>query len=171
MAPVMSKVSPNDLPIMSISATSNLPATEFAQKMKDDYLPQLQQLRGVAEITLLGSEEREVQVKVDREKLKLYKIPLSQVVDAINRAGIEVPAGKIQTNVENNSVRLTGKISSLENIKNIQVAMPLPNSPVYVKDLASVVDGIKELASISRYNGKNCIGLMLKKGKCMEVSP
>ena len=57
LSPVMSKVSPNDLPIISISATSNLPATEFYQKMKDDYLPQIQQLKGVAEITLLGGEE------------------------------------------------------------------------------------------------------------------
>jgi HAE1 family hydrophobic/amphiphilic exporter-1 len=52
--PVMSKVSPNDLPIMSVSATSNLePDSEFYQKMKDDYLPQIQQLKGVAEITIL----------------------------------------------------------------------------------------------------------------------
>ncbi|HET7119117.1 MAG TPA: efflux RND transporter permease subunit, partial [Hanamia sp.] len=65
--PEMSKVSPNDLPIMQISATSNLPATDFYQKMKDDYLPQLQQIKGVAEITLLGGEEREIQVKVDQE--------------------------------------------------------------------------------------------------------
>ena len=43
--PVMSKVSPNDLPIISISANSNLPETEFYQKMKDDYLPQIQQLK------------------------------------------------------------------------------------------------------------------------------
>ncbi len=54
VSPVMSKVSPNDLPIMSMSATSTLPATVFYQKMKDEYLPQIQQLKGVAEITLLG---------------------------------------------------------------------------------------------------------------------
>ena len=63
LSPVMSKVSPNDLPIMSISATSNLSATEFYQKMKDDYLPQIQQIKGVAEITVLGGEEREISIK------------------------------------------------------------------------------------------------------------
>ena len=76
LSPVMSKVSPNDLPIMSLSATSNLPATEFYQKMTDNYLPRIQQLKGVAEITLLGGEEREIQVKVDQAKLKLYGISL-----------------------------------------------------------------------------------------------
>ena len=163
LSPVMSKVSPNDLPIMSISATSNLSATEFYQKMKDDYLPQIQQIKGVAEITVLGGEEREIQVKINQDKLKLYKISMVQVVEAINRSGLDLPAGKVQTEKESNSVRLTGKFASIEDIKNVQVAMPVIGSPVYVKDIADVIDGIKETTSISRYNGKNGIGLMLKK--------
>lgn len=163
LSPVMSKVSPNDLPIMSISATSNLSATEFYQKMKDDYLPQIQQIKGVAEITVLGGEEREIQVKINQDKLKLYKISMVQVVEAINRSGLDLPAGKVQTEKESNSVRLTGKFTSLEDIKNVQVAMPVLGSPVYVKDIADVIDGIKETTSISRYNGKNGIGLLLKK--------
>lgn len=162
-SPVMSKVSPNDLPIISISATSNLPATEFYQKMKDDFLPQIQQLKGVAEITLLGGEAREIQVKVNQEKLVYYKISLIQVVEAINRSGLDLPAGKVQTQKENNSVRIIGKFSTIEDIMNVQVAMPFPNSPVYVKDIAHVIDGVKEITSVSRYNGVNGIGLMLKK--------
>jgi HAE1 family hydrophobic/amphiphilic exporter-1 len=77
-----------------------------------------------------------------------------QVVEAINRSGLDLPAGKVQTDKENNSVRLTGKFASIEDIKNVQVAMPVLGSPVYVKDLADVIDGIKETTSISRYNGK-----------------
>jgi len=163
LSPVMSKVSPNDLPIMSISATSDLSATEFYQKMKDDYLPQIQQIKGVAEITVLGGEEREIQVKINQDKLKLYKISMVQVVEAINRSGLDLPAGKVQTEKESNSVRLTGKFTSIEDIKNVQVAMPVLGSPVYVKDIADVIDGIKETTSISRYNGKDGIGLLLKK--------
>lgn len=163
LSPEMSKVSPNDLPIMSISATSNLEPTEFYQKMKDDFLPQVQQIKGVAEITILGGEEREIQVKVDKEKLKLYKVSLLQVVEAINRSGIDLPAGKVQTDTESNSVRLVGKYNDITAIKNVQVAMPFPNSPVYVKDVAEVSDGIKEITSYSRFNGKAGIGLMIKK--------
>jgi HAE1 family hydrophobic/amphiphilic exporter-1 len=163
LSPEMSKVSPNDLPIMSISATSDLPSTEFYQRMKDDYLPQIQQLKGVAEITLLGGEEREIQVKVDQDKLKSYKVSLFQVVESINRSGLDLPAGKVQTNQENNTVRLTGKFATIEDIENVQIAMPIPGSPVYVKNVASVIDGIKETSSYSRYNGKAGIGLMLKK--------
>ncbi len=162
-SPVMSKVSPNDLPIMSISATSNLSATEFFQKMTDDYLPQIQQLKGVAEITILGGEEREIQVKVDQEKLRLYKIPLLQVVESINRSGIDLPAGKIESFTDKNSVRLTGKFHNLDDIKNVQVGMPVPGSPIYVKDIATVSDGVKEITSLSRFNGMPGLGLILKK--------
>ena len=163
LSPEMSKVSPNDLPIMQISATSNMPATAFYQKIKDDYLPQLQQIKGVAEITLLGGEEREIQVKVNQEKLKLYRVSLMQVSEAINRSGIDIPAGKVQASEVSNSVRLTGKFTNIEDIKNVQLTMPVPGSPVYVKDVATVTDGIKEITSINRYNGKNGIGMLLKK--------
>lgn len=163
LSPEMSKVSPNDLPIMSISATSDLTSTVFYQKMKDDFLPQIQQLKGVAEITLLGGQEREIQVKVDQDKLKFYKVSLQQMVEAINRSGLDVPAGKVESNRESNSVRLTGKFATVEDIKAVQVALPLPGSPVYVGDIAEVTDGIKEISSISRFNGKDGIGLLLKK--------
>ena len=163
LSPVMSKVSPNDLPIMSISATSHIPPTEFFQKMQDEYLPQIQQLKGVAEITLLGGEEREIQVKVDQDKLRMYKLSLSQVVETINRSGIDLPAGKVQSDEQNNSVRLIGKFATVDDIKNVQVAMLVPGSPVYVKDIAFVIDGVREIESVSRYNGTNGIGLLLKK--------
>jgi HAE1 family hydrophobic/amphiphilic exporter-1 len=163
LSPVMSKVSPNDLPIMSISATSNLGPTEFFQRMKDDFLPQLQQIKGVAEITVLGEQAREVQVRIDPDKLAHYHISMLQVVEAINRSGMDVPAGQVQNANEHQSVRLTGKFSSLDDIGQVQVALPAPGSPVYVKDLARVVDGIQEITSVSRYNGQGGIGLLLKK--------
>jgi HAE1 family hydrophobic/amphiphilic exporter-1 len=172
-SPVMSKVSPNDLPIMSISATSDLAPTVFYQRMKDELLPQIQQIRGVAELTILGGEEREIQVKVDKEKLKYYKVSLSQVIEAINRSGIDLPAGKIQTNQESNAVRFAGKFQKISDIQNVQVAMPFIGSPIYVRDVAEVVDAVSEITSVSRYNGKNGIGLLLKKqgdANAVEVS-
>ncbi len=172
-SPVMTKVSPNDLPIIYISATSNLPATEFYQKMQDEYLPQIQQLKGVAEITILGGEAREIQVKVNQDKLKLYKLSLSQVTDAILRSGLDIPAGNVKTDNELSSVRLTGKFNTVQQISDVQISMPALQSPVYVRDIATVTDGISETESVSRYNGVDGIGLLLKKqgdANAVEVS-
>lgn len=163
LSPEMSKVSPNDLPIMSISATSDMPATEFYQKIHDDYLPQIQQIKGVAELTLLGGEEREIQVVVDDAKLEHYQITMLQVVEAINRSGLDIPAGKIENESQSNSVKISSKYNKPEDVENIQVAIFPPSTSVYIKDIAVVKDGIKEITSISRYNGKNGIGILLKK--------
>ena len=177
LSPVMSKVSPNDLPIMSISATSNLTSTEFYQKMKDEFLPQIQQIKGVAEITLLGGEEREIQVKINQDKLKLYKISMVQVVEAINRSGLDLPAGKVQTEKESNSVRLTGKFTSLEDIKNVQVAMPVLGSPVYVKDVANIIVFLMEtrknsgLYNVGTGEARTCKDLVISTFTALNIEP
>jgi hydrophobic/amphiphilic exporter-1 (mainly G- bacteria), HAE1 family len=161
--PVISKVSPNDLPIMSISASSSMPETDFYQKMKDEYLPRIQQISGVAEITLLGGTEREIQVQVNPNKLKQYQLSMIQVVEAINRSGVDVPLGSIENEQASNSVRLVGKFNNLEALRKVQVAMTAPGSPIYLKDIAAIEDGTKAITSISRYNGKQGIGLLIKK--------
>ncbi len=172
-SPVMSKVSPNDLPIMSVSANSSESSTEFYQLMKDQLLPQIKQIKGVAEITLLGGQEREIQVSIYPDKLKLYQVSLIQVVEVIKRSGINLPSGQIDNNQNKHAVRLSGKFQSLEDIENIQIAMPSYSNPVYLKDIADISDGIKETSSISRFNGKNGIGLLIKKqgdANAVEVS-
>ncbi len=162
-SPVMSKLSVSELPIMQISSTSNLNSSEFYQKMVDEYVPQLQTIKGVAEITLLGGEEREIQIKVDKEKLLYYKLSLLQVTEAINRASKEVPAGKVKTDDEQITVKLSGKFDSTKDIENLAVAAAGPGSLIYLKDVATITDGIKDIESVSRYNGKNGIGILLKK--------
>lgn len=171
--PEMSKVSPNDLPMMSISATSQWEGVEFYQRMTDDFLPRMQQLQGVAEITLLGGEQREIQVRLDRGKLKRHGISIVQVTEAIRRSGLDLPAGSVQSSNSDFGLRLEGKFTSLQQIAGVQVALPAPGSPVYVRDLATVTDGVRDRTSVSRYNGKNGIGLLIKKqgdANSVEVS-
>jgi len=144
----MSKVSPNDLPIMFISANSDLSEAVFYQKMQDEYLPRIQQIKGVAEITILGGQEREIQVEIDKEKLKMYQIPLIQVIESLKRANLDLPIGTIDNTDESNSIRLIGKFKNLSEIENVQVAMPFPNNPILLKDIAKVVDGIKDVPQI-----------------------
>ncbi|MCF8258185.1 MAG: efflux RND transporter permease subunit [Flavobacteriales bacterium] len=163
MSPVMSKVSPNDLPIMSISATADMPPTELSQLMKDVYLPRIQQIKGVAEITVLGAEEREILVDVDRERLQQHGVSLRQVSEAVRVAGMDLPAGDVRTDETRTAVRMTAKHTTVQRIADVTVAMPAPGSPVKLSDVATVTDGVKEIESVSRFNGKNGIGLLLKK--------
>ncbi|MGA0560197.1 efflux RND transporter permease subunit [Larkinella sp. VNQ87] len=171
--PSMSKISPSDQPIMQLLATSNLPNEVFYQQMEDKYLPVIQQIKGVAEITMVGGDKREIRVNVDDDKLNYYGLSLLQVTQAINQANLDFPTGKVKSTSENMTLRLAGKFTSLDDIRKLVVATPPNGSPIRVGDVANVTDGLTEASSISRYNGQNGIGLFVKKqsdANAVEIS-
>ena len=168
----ISKISPSDLPIISMVANSNLPDREFRQKIKDEILPELQQIKGVADISLVGGETREIRVNVDKDKLKYYNLSLLQITQAIGQANMEFPTGKVRGNDQQMMVRLAGKFESVEDLKNLVIKSER-GSPVYLNDVAEVKDAIAETESIARYNGKNGLALFLKKqsdANAVEIS-
>ncbi len=171
--PSLAKISPSDAPIMQLLATSTLPNEVFYQQMEDKYLPQLQQIKGVAEITMVGGDKREIRINVDDDKLNYYGLSLLQVSQAINQANLDFPTGKVKNTKENMTLRLAGKFTSLDDIRKLVVATPPNGSPIRVSDVADVTDGLIEPTSISRYNGQNGIGLFIKKqsdANAVEIS-
>ncbi len=161
--PSISKISPSDQPIMQLLATSDLPNDVFYQQVKDDFLPKLQQITGVAEIKMVGGEQREVRVNVDNDKLSYFGLSLLQVTQSINQANIDFPTGKVKNIDENMTLRLAGKFKTIDDINNLVISSRSNGSLVRVSDVATVTDGVGEIESISRYNGVNGIGLFVKK--------
>ncbi|PQA60335.1 efflux RND transporter permease subunit [Siphonobacter curvatus] len=171
--PSLSKISPSDQPIMQLLATSSLPNEVFYQQVEDRYLPLMQQVPGVAEITMVGGDKREVRVNVNDDKLNYYGISLLQVTQAINQANMEFPTGKVKSSSEQITLKLAGKFSSMDDIRNLVVATPPNGSPIRVKDVATVTDGLADTESISRFNGQNGIGMFIKKqsdANAVEIS-
>ena len=64
------------------------------------------------------------------------------MVETINRSGIDLPAGKVQTDQENSSGAF-GKFNDLGSIQNVQLQCQC-QTVLFMKDIANVVDGIKE---------------------------
>ncbi|WP_077921224.1 efflux RND transporter permease subunit [Spirosoma sp. 209] len=172
--PSLSKISPSDQPIMQLLATSSQPNAVFYQQMEDRYLPVLQQIKGVADIAMVGGDKREIRVNVDDDKLNYYGLSLLQVTQAINQANLDFPTGKVKNTAENMTLRLAGKFTSLDDVRKLVVATHGPSgSPIRVGDVANVTDGLTEPTSISRYNGQNGIGLFIKKqsdANAVEIS-
>ncbi|OJV20112.1 MAG: acriflavin resistance protein [Dyadobacter sp. 50-39] len=171
--PSLSKISPSDQPIMQLLATSSLPNEVFYQQVEDKYLPMLQQIEGVAEITMTGGDQREIRINVNNDKLRFYGLSLLQVTQAINQANLDFPTGKVKSTSENMTLRLAGKFASLDDIRNLVITSPVNNSPIRVGDVADITDGLTDAESISRYNGTNGIGLFIKKqsdANAVEIS-
>ncbi|RJE71641.1 efflux RND transporter permease subunit [Reichenbachiella sp. MSK19-1] len=171
--PSISKISPNDLPILQISATSNMDGKYFYAQMDDKLIPQLQQLKGVASIDILGGEQRTISVSVDPEKLTYYNLSLLQVTRSISYANLDFPTGKVKGNGEAVTVRISGKFANVEEIRELIVSTTEDGGTVRLKDLARVTDDIADAESIARLNGKSAILLRIKKqgdANTVEVS-
>lgn len=173
-SPSISKVTPSDSPIMQLAATSALSNAEFYDIMKNEINPQFQQISGVGEITLIGGQEREIQVNVIKDKLDYYHLSILNVTQAIKNANVELPAGKVKSESNGQmTVRLAGKFNSVSQLNDLTVALPTAGSPVKLSDVATVSDVTKDPASIFRYNGQNAIGLLVKKqgdANAVEIS-
>lgn len=171
--PSISKVTPSDQPIMQLTATSSLDNAKFYDIIKNEIKPQLQQINGVGSITLLGGQEREIQVNVNKDKLDYYGLSIMQVTDAVNKANAEFPTGKIKTREEQMTVRITGKFTSVAQLSDLTIAQPAGGSVIKLTDIAAVSDVVKEVSAINRYNGINGIGILIKKqsgANAVEIS-
>lgn len=161
--PVISKFSSSDFPVMQLGAFSKLSPSDFFQMIKDDLKPQLAAIKGVAEITIIGGEERAVRVNIDQKALAFRRVSLLQVTQAINNANLDFPTGKIKSEDEQVRVRLAGKFSSLEDLQQLIVAQFPDGSVVKLQDVASVVEDKKDITTINRINGKTSVGILIQK--------
>ncbi|MCL2038881.1 MAG: efflux RND transporter permease subunit [Bacteroidetes bacterium] len=163
LEPSINKIDLEAMPVMNLAASSSLPPTEFYKLVEDRIQPRLAKLPGVGAVDISGGTSREIQVNVNAEKLKAYNLSILQVLQAIQTANMEIPAGNIENTEATYSVRLSAKFSSLKEISNT-VITTLPNGgKIKVLDVAEVVDGIAEQKLISRIDGKDAIGLSIQK--------
>lgn len=167
------KISPSDMPIMQMTATSNLKGEDFYDLVKNEIVPQLQQIPGIGQINVIGGREREIQVKIDKNKLNYYGISILQVTQTINNANLDFPTGKVKSQSEQNTVRLTGKFNSLDQLNNLAVATVPGAGVIKLSQVAEIIDGTKEISSINRLNGVDGVGIMIKKqsdANAVEIS-
>lgn len=172
LTPSLGKFDVNDMPIMQIGVTSNIKSTEFYDLVKQRIEPSISQIKGVAQVSLQGGEEREIRINVNAEKLKAFKLSIQQINQAVTSANLDFPTGKIKNADEQILIRLAGKFTSLEEINNL-ILVDNQGSPVRLKDVAEVQDTQKEKEIISRVNGVNSIGIVIKKqndGNAVEIS-
>jgi len=161
--PVLAKIEPNATPVLQVIATADkVNGKDFMTLMDDQILPQIKQVSGVAEIQVIGGEKREIRVNVDKEKLKSYGLTLANVNQAIASSNVEFPTGKVKSNKEQMTVRLSGKFQSVQDLQRM-ILFSNGNSPVRLGDVADVSDGNTDQLSLCRLNGQEGIGLRIKK--------
>jgi HAE1 family hydrophobic/amphiphilic exporter-1 len=161
--PSLNKISVEDKAIMQIAASSSLPPTHFYKLMEDRVQPRLAKLPGVGSVNMAGGNERQIKVNIDAEKLRAYNLSALQVLQAVQTANMEVPAGNVESDKATFSVRLAAKYTSLDDLRNTVVAVSGQGGEVRVSDIAEVQDGIAEQTMLNRIDGRDAIGLSVMK--------
>ncbi len=163
-SPSLTKFASDEFPILSIGVTTNATPAEFFDLVEDRYKPAISSVEGVGEVRIVGGQEREIQVMVNRQKMESRNMTILQVVQAIRQANLDFPTGKIENQDEQVIIRLAGKFQTVDELRSLVVAnSPMTGLPVKLGEIAEVTDGLKELTSISRVNGNNAIGVQVLK--------
>ncbi len=159
--PVVNKADPNESPVMNI-ALAGAPLDQLFDIADRQIQPQLQSVLGVSSVNITGGLQREVQVRMDQAKLAAYNISATQVNNAITGANVATTVGNSQQGPSTLNIRVVGNFQGARDLQNIVVAQ-LPAGPVYLKDVATVEEGYKEVRQVQRINGQPAVGMSVVK--------
>ena len=160
--PTISKIDFNEMPIISLAVTGDLSEVELSNLVDDTIVPGINTVSGVGSVTTYGLLEREVQIKVDKDKLAALNLTIGQVTSGLQSDNIDTPSGKVTDDSREVTLRTYSSITNVEDFNNIIIAT-INGTEVRLGEVAEVVDGYKEKDSVSYYNEKECIGIDIVK--------
>jgi hydrophobic/amphiphilic exporter-1 (mainly G- bacteria), HAE1 family len=161
-APEISKFSTDDAPVMKLAVTAKSESRELFDIVEQRIVPLLSKLDGVANVGLIGGEEKQIRVNIDRNKLEAYGLDAQQVLKAVETSNLDFPAGSVKNENNETTIRLAAKFQSVKDIEEVVVTSREGRS-IFLKDVATVIDGIKETETISRFNSSGSVGLLMYK--------
>lgn len=146
--PFVIQVRANDLPIITFSFAG--PLTEIELKnLGETIQDELEKIPGLSEAALLGVQDRQFAVTVNRGALERFKISLNAIIGAVSVANNNTPLGSITIDETNYNLRAVSKIKNLEDLKKIVVAQ-VNGQPIFLEDVANVQDQLAEPNNIAR---------------------
>ncbi|KFF00882.1 acriflavin resistance protein [Chryseobacterium formosense] len=161
--PSLQKFSLDDLPIMTLSISSDkLNNKELYDLLDKKIEPIFSRVNGVAQVDLVGGQEREIQVNLDEKKMQGYGIAIADVQQAILSSNLDFPTGALKTRTSRSTIRLSGKYRNVQEMNNLVVSNK-DGAQVRLSDIATVFDTQKDVEKIARYNQLPTILLQVKK--------
>jgi HAE1 family hydrophobic/amphiphilic exporter-1 len=165
--PIISKVNPDDRPIMWLSVTSDkMQPKELMAFVRDNLKDRFQTVSGVADIFLGGYVEPNLRVWVNNDQLNNLQLSVSDVISAIQAEHKESPSGYIEDPLKEKNVRTLGEATSISEFEKLPIIRRggSPNyAPIFIKDVVRVEEGLADVRRISRVLGKTAVGLGVRK--------
>lgn len=159
--PVIQRFDPSDQPILTLTVAGNRPEKEITEFTKNVVKKRLENIPGVGSVELVGGAEREILIDVNADRLAAYNLSITDVIQKVSNANVEVPGGNLNQGSRQLILRTTGKITDVKDFNNIIISAK--GQIVYLSDIAEVKDTTEERESLTRLNGSSAVGLNIKK--------
>lgn len=160
--PIIDKFDLDAVPVMSISVTAPRDLREITYIAQKRVKEDLETVRDVGSVNLVGGRVRAVQVAVDVRKLRAYSMTIDDVRAALKRQNVEIPGGRLSQSSRELVVRTLGRMRAVADFNELIVSNS-GGQPVYLKDVAEVTDAVEEPRTTSRANGQGAVTLIVRK--------
>ncbi|MBO5405966.1 MAG: efflux RND transporter permease subunit [Bacteroidales bacterium] len=151
--PIIFKFGADAIPILLLSVTAE-ESTPGLYKILDDVVANpLARIGGVGTVSVAGAPQREITIYCDPHKLEAYNIPIETIAGVIGAENRNTPAGQIDVGSNTYSLRVQKEFASADEMKHLVVGVN-NGRPVYLKDVATIQDGLEERSRETFNNGK-----------------
>jgi HAE1 family hydrophobic/amphiphilic exporter-1 len=146
--PVVQKMDSDQSPTMTIALASNRSIRELTEIADKIVKKQIERSEGVGEVQIVGGLTRSINVWVNSDRLSAYRIPITQVRNAVVRQNTDVPGGNVDAGRRELTLRTMGRVVDPRDFNDL-VITTIGGSPVRVRDIGYAEDGAKEPRSLS----------------------
>ncbi|MCC6246094.1 MAG: efflux RND transporter permease subunit, partial [Gemmatimonadaceae bacterium] len=161
--PLVQKLDPSAQPILSLALSSTtLPLVELTTLADEGIRRQLESVSGVGEVRIAGGLSREIRVNLLPAALESRGVTVPEIMTALQRQNVEVPAGRVEQGNNERIVRVTGRITDAAQFADVIVATR-DGQPVRLRDVARVDVGTEEERSLALVNGERAVAIDLVK--------
>ena len=163
--PVLTRVDPSAQPILQLALSSATQSHAVLSRLaEDDLAERFRGIPGVATVNVNGALRRELSVLLRAEKLREFEISVTEVVAALRAQNTTAPVGKVRGALEDQSIRLVGRIESPAQFEQM-VVRRRGEQIVRLGQVATVQDGFAELTGHSMRNGNPNVGLSVTRSR------
>ncbi|TAE49532.1 MAG: efflux RND transporter permease subunit, partial [Bacteroidetes bacterium] len=161
--PIVNRFSTDQFAILNLTFTALVSDKELYDLVNQDIKTQLSNLSGVGQLTLIGGQEREIEVMLDNDKLLLYKLSARQVYQVLSSSNTSYPAGDISSENSRLPIRIDANLTQIETLNDLVIKDNGNGSKVLLSDVATIRDAQQKAVTLNRINGKPGIGMQIYK--------
>ena len=163
--PVILRIDPAAQPIMQLAlSTSSQSHAEISRIVEDQIADKFRGIPGVAQVNVNGALKRELSVLLHAQKLREVNLSVTEVVNALRSQNAAAPVGKIRGAMEDQSIRLLGRIETPAEFNQIVIKRS-GNELIRLGQVATVSDGFAELTTLSMRSGKPNVGMAITRSR------